>query len=483
MISETAINRVRLYTGIVLFAYIAGHLTNTALGLVSLDAMNHGLTVALALWGGPVGQIALSGSFAVHFALALRALYRRRTWRMPASEAAQLALGFLIPLMLAAHFAGTRYLITNYDALPNYASVLRQLWVNDPANGWAQAALVVIAWSHGCIGINFNLRLRRWYPAARPYLLIVAVLVPVLALLGYFEAGRAVAALAQNPDWVAALAAATHTGDPHMMAAAEAFGTTMRGGVVLAIVLAVAARFARLSLGRRRGLVTITYPNGAAIRIAPGTSVLEASRLAGIPHASVCGGRGRCSTCRVRVSGAEAAVSAPAEDERAVLRRVGLPANVRLACRLRPAGDIAVVPLLAIDTAAEQMRHRARTGAERDIAVMFCDIRAFTRLAEHKLPYDVVFMLNRYFAEMGAAIEGAGGHVDKFVGDGVMGLFGIEAPLEEACRQALTAAADMSGRVTRLNEEWAADLPEGLRIGIGIHAGPVILGEMDGATP
>jgi adenylate cyclase len=115
---------------------------------------------------------------------------------------------------------------------------------------------------------------------------------------------------------------------------------------------------------------------------------------------------------------------------------------------------------------------------EREIAILFANLRGFTQLSEHKLPYDVVFILNRYFAEMGAAVESAGGKVDKFMGDGVMALFGLDCGPELACRQALAAARDMSARLEGLNATLAADLNEPLRIGIGIHCGHAIVGEM-----
>src|SRR5205814_7500895 len=106
------------------------------------------------------------------------------------------------------------------------------------------------------------------------------------------------------------------------------------------------------------------------------------------------------------------------------------------------------------------------------------DIRGFTALSEGRLPYDIVFVLNRYFAAMGRAVESAGGRVDKFIGDGVMALFGVSNTPEEGCRQALAAARLMSVRLVELNEALRAELNEPLRIGIGIHAGSVIVGEM-----
>src|SRR5262249_22201710 len=154
---------------------------------------------------------------------------------------------------------------------------------------------------------------------------------------------------------------------------------------------------------------------------------LEASRMAGIPHASVCGGRGRCSTCRTKVEGLREAIPPPAPEELKVLHRVGAAPDVRLACQLRPHGELRATPLLRDNG---QARDGFRCpgylqGAECEIAILFADLRAFTQLSERKLPYDLVFLLNRYFAEMGHAVEAAGGRIDKFIGDGVMALFGL----------------------------------------------------------
>jgi adenylate cyclase len=226
--------------------------------------------------------------------------------------------------------------------------------------------------------------------------------------------------------------------------------------------------------------VRVGYPDGRSVEVMPGTSVLEASRLAGIPHAHVCGGRGRCSTCRIRVRGETGSIDPPGEDELRVLRRIGATANVRLACQLRPHGAIEVTPLLPPFAHAADARRRVdfAQGSEREIAILFADIRGFTSLAEGRLPYDVVFVLNRYFTTMGRAVEAAGGRVDKFIGDGVMALFGIESGPRAACREALAAARQMSERLDELNQSLQDELDGPLRIGIGIHVGPTIVGEM-----
>jgi adenylate cyclase len=209
-------------------------------------------------------------------------------------------------------------------------------------------------------------------------------------------------------------------------------------------------------------------------------TVLEALRAARIPHASVCGGRGRCSTCRVHIDAGAEHLPPPQEDEARVLRRIAAPASVRLACQLRPLADVSVTPLLPPSaTAADAMeRVHYQRSEERTVAVLFADMRGFTRLAESRLPYDVVFVLNRYREEMAHAIESSGGVVNEFVGDAVMALFGLDSDAETGCRQAMTAAHAMLERLEYLNRTLAAELSEPLRVGIGIHTGPVILGEM-----
>jgi adenylate cyclase len=204
------------------------------------------------------------------------------------------------------------------------------------------------------------------------------------------------------------------------------------------------------------------------------------SRAAGIPHAAVCGGRGRCSTCRIRINAGLETLPLATVEESKVLERIHAGERVRLACQVRPNGDLDVTPLLPPTATPRDgfWRPLHLAGREQEIAILFADLRSFTRFAETKLPYDVVFVLNRYFEAMGRAIERAGGRVDKFVGDGVMALFGIDRGPEGGCRDALVAARAMIAELQGLNQALVHDLDEPLRVGIGIHAGPAIVGEM-----
>jgi adenylate cyclase len=479
VLNPQLVNKTRLYSGLVLFTYISIHLINHALGLISVIAMQAMLDQTETIWESVPGTVVLYGALLIHMALALLALYRRRSLRMPAIDMAQLILGFLIPFLLAQHLASTRLTYSLYDGDDSYRVELLRLYTLTPVRGFLQVVLLIAAWSHGTIGLNYSLSLRPWYPAAKPALFASAILVPVLALLGFWEGGREVAEMAMDPA-VRAQMLAHHALSPEAVAHLDLIRDAMRGTVAALILGVLALRLIRRQWQRRRGTFRVTYPNGQQIEALRGMSVLEVSRMARIPHASVCGGRGRCSTCRIRVVAPANALPDWSDAEMKVLHRVGAPPNVRLACQLRPVGNLSATPLLSTTVSAREGLDPAghMTGSEREIAILFADIRSFTELAEAKLPYDVVFLLNRYFEEMGRAIEGAGGRVDKFIGDGIMALFGVETGIEAGCRAALAAAAAMSTRLIHLNEVLSADLPTPLKIGIGIHAGPAIVGEM-----
>jgi adenylate cyclase len=472
------IRRLRLLSGLVMLAYVTMHLANHAAGLISLKAMEDVLWYIFRIWTNRPAQLLLYSSFLVHYALAVYALWQRQTLRLRASELSQIVLGFAIPLLLVRHVVATRISDSFFHTdVGYYAYLLWVYFVRSPDHGFVQMLVLVVAWAHAMIGLHFWLGVRPWYRRLQPAALVVAVLVPVVSLLGAIEAGRQVIALAADPGWTRE---AFTLPPPETQRALETITEILSwffAGVVAAVLL---ARLARRAWRRRRGLVRIGYPDGRVVEVTPGTSVLEASRLAGIPHASVCGGRGRCSTCRVRVRDDIRSIDPPAEDELRVLRRIGATSNIRLACQLRPRGAVEVTPLLPPFAHAADGRRRIDLvqGSEREIAILFADIRGFTALSEGRLPYDVVFVLNRYFAAMGRAVEAAGGRVDKFIGDGVMALFGIERGAQAGCREALAGARLMSERIPELNASLQAELDRPLRIGIGIHCGPTIVGEM-----
>jgi adenylate cyclase len=478
------VRRTRLVTGLILLTYLSTHLLNHALGLISLDAMEWGRQWFLLLWRNPLGTVALYGALLTHLALAIWALYQRRHLRLSFWEALQLLLGLTIPALLSIHIVGTRLTHEYFGVDDSYTLMVLTLWHAAPMDGLKQALVIFIAWTHGCIGFHFWLRLKPWYARVAPYFLALALLLPVCGLLGFVEAGREISNLiARRPDWLNEFLAAAKIPPRSQRQVLYGIDTAAVLTFAVAVALALLARVAR-HLHERRTFIRITYPQGRIVQAPRNFSVLEASRLAGIAHASVCGGRGRCSTCRIRVSHGLSDLPPPSPGEQRVLQRIGAAPNVRLACQLRPTADLSATPLLPADAQASDgfAQPAYLAGQELTIAVMFADLRSFTGISENKLPYDLVFLLNRYFESVGEPITVAGGMVDKFVGDGVMALFGVDSGPEAGCRQALAAAQAMVGQISLLSQNIVEDLAEPLRIGIGIHCGPAVVGRMGYGT-
>jgi adenylate cyclase len=480
--------RLRLASGLFMLAYVTTHLLNHAIGLVSVAEMQRVLRIFAAVWSLAPMQVLLYGSFTVHYALALSALWQRRTLRLRTDEWAQLVLGFSIPLLLVRHVVGTRighdYFGTDTGIYPY---LLWVYFVEAPSIGLQQQLVLFVAWGHAMLGLHFWLRMRRWYQRLRGIALVVATLVPLAAWLGIVQAAREVTVASAIPGWSAAASTGAKPPDAASAAILDRIGNYLIVFFVASIAAVLLGRLVRRLWQRRRGTIRVGYPGSRSVAVVPGTSILEASRLAGIPHAPICGGRGRCSTCRVQVRGPPGSVPPPSEAEQRVLNRIRAIGSIRLACQLRPTGAVEVAPLLppSMPAGSAVLSADIAAGSERDIAVLFSDLRDFTALSDGRLPYDVVFVLNRYFAAMGRAIETAGGRVDKFIGDGIMALFGVEGDPARACRQALEAARLMSLRLDELNESLREELRTPLRIGIGIHAGPAIVGEIGyaGAAP
>jgi adenylate cyclase len=233
---------------------------------------------------------------------------------------------------------------------------------------------------------------------------------------------------------------------------------------------------------RRGGMITLSYGNGRTVRVPKGLSVLEASLRYNVPHASVCGGRARCSTCRIRVIGDCSSLPEPSKREAFVLNRVGAGSDpaIRLACQLRPEADLSFFQIFLPQITAASLRTSSpsRIGEERYLVSMFVDMRGSTKLAEKRLPFDTVFIVNRFLGAVSQAVIECGGKPNQFVGDGQLALFGLASSPQTACRQALKAAAMIAANVDELNESLKHELREPIRFGVGIHGGEVIIGDI-----
>ena len=393
---------LRLASGLVLFTNVTLHMAAHAFGPVSIDGTDSALRVTVLFWHSGIGTILLYSAAAIHIGLALVAGYDRRTLRMPPVLALRIVLGLTMPLVLIGHFVGTRYAFERFGLAADYHRVVGNLWATGGQG--RQLALLAPGWLHGWLGLNFAFGSRRTWRQLRFVLFGAALLLPVLAGLGFLVMGRE---LAERPAAVdASRVSATAT------SIEGAALVDMREGVLAAylglIGLMVAARVVSSFDGRRRGSsIRISYPE-RSVSVPRGRSVLEASRAFGVAHQSTCGGRARCTTCRVRVTEGQAHCPVPAIDERRALDRIAANADVRLACQLRPTGDVSQRPLVAVEKEWWHAGPPARSTTEREVAVLFLEVHVGATGAaggaKTTLAHDTLYALEHFHAVATAAI-------------------------------------------------------------------------------
>jgi adenylate cyclase len=227
---------------------------------------------------------------------------------------------------------------------------------------------------------------------------------------------------------------------------------------------------------QRAASIRIDYRDGRQVTVPRGFSILEASRWARIPHASVCGGRGRCSTCRVRVMKGLDQLPPPQIAEMVTLKRIGAPVGVRLACQVRPTSALAVTPLVPVGRPLDGLRVKLDEGRELSLTALFIDLRDSTRLAAGRLPFDAIFIVDRYIQAVTAAISACHGHITSVAGDGIMSVFGVDGAGARGACDALAAACAAWRSIDQVSGDLAADLGAPLRFGIGVHSGIAVIG-------
>lgn len=392
---------LRLSSALVLLSFVICHLTAHCLLLVSFEDAEATRNVLMYPWRTFIGTAILLTAFLVHFSNALWSIYIRRSLRLNRWEWTQLSLGLTILALLMFHVMATRVAEESLDVTTYYSTVFIVQWLMFPWLGAIQMLAVITVWTHASVGIHYWLRTKHWYPSWRPLLFGFALLLPALALAGYVTGGNQVLRQAKrDPNFVA-----SSLGDSNLTPEAAAAVDRMVDigwGIWLALVLLpFAVRGIRDWHYRRSQLPMLSHAGGRRVAILPGASVLETLRAHGIAHASVCGGRSRCTTCRVLVTKGLDRLSEPAGLEAKALSRIGATPGMRLACQIRPVADLPVMPLLAADaSAADGAVRGGLEGSERLVTVVFVDLRGSTTLGEARLPYNVLFILNQFFHEM-----------------------------------------------------------------------------------
>lgn len=469
----------RLWTGLVLFAFVFCHLLNHSFGIHSLVWMNKARVVFLDPWQSWPGLTLFYSAAIGHIAINAWTIWQRRVLKLKPWHLIQMMTGLAIPILLVDHFLLNRGVVILEQTNADYYSIQALYWMLEPWRGVMQVSALLVTWTHGVLGIYHWLKLAPWFPRYSGIFLGLSVLIPAMALAGFVASGKAFQLEAVAFDGYAELIMDDANWTKGMMQTV----TDMRlGGFMIAVGLVVAlfaAREVRRQFSRLTHAPELVFSDGRRLEMPSGATIQETLNINGIELAAVCGGRGRCTTCRVRIVDGLQKLPKPNATEAAALDRIDAHPSIRLACQCRPVDTVSVAPLMPSSASAADGRKAGQLfGQEREIAVLFLDLRGSTKLGEERLPFDVLFILNQFFQEMTLAVEETGGHFSQFLGDGLMAIYGLNQPIDKACAQAVKGAEAMFARLERTNDALKNDLPVPLQIGIGIHAGIAIVGEM-----
>lgn len=346
MRANLLLRNVRLVSGLVLFAFVLGHLANLSIGLHSLAAMEQWRATLMGPWQFPAGRLLLGGAALVHAALGLYAMAARRSLSMSRTDVVQLLLGVMTPPLLLNHVLMTAVaseLASEYE--PSYGLLLALYWSIAPGYAFQQLLAVVFVWVHAALGLYSWLVLKPAWRRIGGFVLPVLFAIPIAALLGFAESGKEVVAkLASDAEWRATIdASAAQIAEVRTRLDAIWSGViSVYGSFALLAIAVLAARCLRDRMTR----VAVGYDAGLVAHGRRGLSVLELSRMNEVPHADVCSGRGRCGTCRIHVEAGAKQLSPPGDVEMRTLDRVHAAPGDRLACQARVLGAGVVVTRL-----------------------------------------------------------------------------------------------------------------------------------------
>jgi adenylate cyclase len=230
----------------------------------------------------------------------------------------------------------------------------------------------------------------------------------------------------------------------------------------------------------------IEFLGEKTIPISEGQTILDAALQAGLPHFHACGGNAECSTCRIMVMEGLEELSAVNELEANLRKIVPFPPRIRLACQTCVEGGPVRVKRIILDkanissTIKQQITNvNHKLGEKKELVLFFLDIRNFTPFVETYLAFDVIHVMRACYIIFNDLVKGNKGRIIDTAGDGFYAVFGLDSSLQEGADLAITAGQAILRELTRFNETYLHPyFGTNFEIGIGIHCGQVIVGEI-----
>lgn len=232
----------------------------------------------------------------------------------------------------------------------------------------------------------------------------------------------------------------------------------------------------------------ITYAaiNKKVVSNTESQTLLDVSVSNGIPHLHECGGGGLCTTCRVRVLNGIQNLTPKTDFEKANSHARKWDPSIRLACQARPKGDVVLQRLIwsngEVNNLQKELLPSGRA-EERPIAILFCDLRNFTKLSSQNHNFDIAYMLNKFYTALGEPILMNNGIIYQYVGDEIVGVFGTTGgSAKKNCEDAIRAGFGMLYALDTLNRTELKDIDIKLKSGIGINFGTAYIGHLGHPT-
>jgi adenylate cyclase len=343
---------VRIVTGLVLLAFVTTHLLNGSLGLHSVKAMEDAMPYLTGIWSNTPLQMLIMLSLIAHFALGLWSIYMRPTLRTNAQDMVQILTALLVVPVMATHVIGIS-MAQNYGLTFGYAETISLMWIDAPAIGLLQVIVVTVVWIHGCAGLLTWLRAIEGARTLVLWFYPIAIAVPVLALLGFSEAGRQVLEAADVAETAYSSDTYSYSSNDNAsngyVTADDAPAPEVNFSLIKAMtnwMIWGSLALAGLTLALR-ALRNWVRPHAEMVLVRDdlelkplrtGPSALDGFRMQNVGHASLCEGRGRCGTCAVHILSSEFPLPPVSDLERRTLLKKGLPDDARLACQIMPDG-------------------------------------------------------------------------------------------------------------------------------------------------
>ncbi|MEO1260317.1 MAG: adenylate/guanylate cyclase domain-containing protein [Bacteroidota bacterium] len=217
----------------------------------------------------------------------------------------------------------------------------------------------------------------------------------------------------------------------------------------------------------------------------PDQTILEATLATGINHTHACGGKGKCSTCRVSVMEGLDNCYPRNNTEQKMAEKLNFPAAIRLACQTKLSGNVAIRRMVSdqmdMEIVSEQFStdSNAAIGSQQKLTIVFTDIVNYTTFAEKFPPYDIVHVLNRYYRIMNAIIQEHQGIISDVAGDGILAVFGTDKKSKNSVLDAIHAIQGMTEKLLLFNEYLTENFNTQFGIRAGVHYGNVIVGPFD----